>query len=284
MNFRFLQSALLACALLVPCQVEAQTAREIRNQVEASMLVTGAVDIDGNGAVVSHSIDEREKLPAPVANLVDRAVPVMRFEPIMVDGRPVLARAKMSLLVVATPAGEGNMTIAIRSAHFGGGGSVPASPVRPAKLNMPRYPDSVAEMGGKGVVYLLLRVKRDGTVADVFTEQVNLTSVGNAQQMEIIRNRLSQATMRVARGWTFSLPEDALTGEREYWVVRVPVAFELPGDRAASYGEWSAYLPGPKRRPEWVQPDPPGFSPDALVTGGIHSGETKFRLLTPLEG
>ncbi len=276
--------ALLACVLVLPMHASAQSQRELQKLVEASMLVTGTVDIDKSGEITSHVIDARDKLPDYVANLVDRAVPALRFEPVLVDGQPVLARAKMSLRVVATHADEGNMTIAIRGAHFGEESGARQAGIRSVSMKPPSYPESVARIGGKGIVYLLVRIGRDGNVADVFPEQVNLTAVGNRQQMNLIRRRLSEAAVIAARKWTFSLSGEALADDREHRVVRVPVNFAFADERAPKYGEWSAYLPGPKEKPGWGRPDPAGFSPDALAGGSIQPEESRFRLLTPLGG
>lgn len=284
MRLQWMLGVLLACALAIPTHVQAQSVREMTKQVEASMLVTGTVDIDHGGMVTSHALDQREKLPEYVVNLVERAVPAMRFEPILADGQPVLARAKMSLRVVATPADDGNMTIAIRSAHFGEPRNAASAGIRSENMAPPRYPAGVAQVGGKGIVYLLVRIGRDGKVVDVFPEQVNLTALGTGQQMALIRKRLSDAAAAAGRKWTFLLSEEALAKDREHWVVRIPVDFHFTDERDREYGEWSAYVPGPKQKPSWARPDPPGFSPDAVAGGGIHPEDSKFRLLTPLGG
>ena len=172
-------SALLALAFLAGAApvVDAQSARQARQEVEASMLVTGHVDIDREGKVRGHAFDKPEKLPAHAVNLIERAIPALRFEPVLVDGAPVLARAKMSVRLVATPVGdsEGNMHVRIASAHFGEEYSdADRTSVRRSDLRPPRYPMNIAQIGGKGTVYLLVKVGRDGTPEDVVAEQVNL--------------------------------------------------------------------------------------------------------------
>ncbi|MCD9006119.1 energy transducer TonB [Luteimonas sp. XNQY3] len=286
MNARRILAALLAVALVAPLVAQAQTARAMRNQVEASMLVTGTVDIDREGRVTAQTLDQPDKLPPYVVSLVERAVPQMRFEPVLVNGAPVLARAKMNLRLVAVPAGDGDMTLAIQSAHFGEADSdADRSNVRKSNLRPPRYPMNVAQIGGKGTVYLLVKVARDGSVDDVIAEQVNLTALGSARQMESIRNALAKVSIDTARKhWSFTPPSEGEGAPKDYWVVRVPVEFTLGGDSAPGYGEWAGYLPGPKSRPDWAEPDPPGFSPDALAAGGVHPAQSRFRLLTPLGG
>ncbi|MCD9027242.1 energy transducer TonB [Luteimonas sp. BDR2-5] len=286
MNTNRVLGLLLVLACLLPPLAHAQTAREMRSQVEASMLVTGTVDIDREGRATAHALDQPDKLPPYVISLVERAVPQMRFEPVLVDGAPVLARAKMSLRLVATPAGDGDMTLAIQSAHFGEeDAEAEGSGVRSSNMRPPRYPTNVVQIGGKGTVYLLVKVARDGSVDDVVAEQVNLTALGSARQMESIRNALAKASVDTARRhWSFIPPSEGENAPKDYWVVRVPVEFTLGDDSAPGYGEWAGYLPGPKTRPAWAEPDPPGFSPDALAAGDVQSGQSRFRLLTPLGG
>ena len=283
---RWMSCVLMALALLLPLTAGAQSAKEMRKQVEASMLVTGTVEIGRDGSVVAHAVDAREKLPGYVADFVDAAVPMLRFEPILVDGQPVLAHARMSLRLVAVPAGGDNMTMSIRGAHFGDEYSdADQTRVRRGDLRAPRYPINVAQIGGKGTVYLLLKVARDGSVADAFVEQVNLTALGSAREMESIRSSLAKSALDTARKhWRFLPPTEGDQTDQEYWAVRVPVDFQLHDNREVGYGEWSAYLPGPKQMPDWAEPDPPGFAPDALAAGGIHAGESKYRLVTPLGG
>ena len=282
-------SALLGIAFLtgIAPVADAQSARQARQEVEASMLVTGHVDIDRSGQVVAHVLDQPDKLPSYVVSLIERAVPSLRFEPILVDGAPVLARAKMSVRLVAKPTGEadGNMQLRIASAHFGEEYSdTDRTSVRRSNLRPPRYPMNIAQIGGKGTVYLLVKVGRDGTVVDAVSEQVNLTALGHARQMEMIRDTLSRAAIDNAlKHWRFMPPEEGEEAGREYWVVRVPIDFRLQDDREAGYGTWSAYHPGQQQRPVWAAPVPPGFSPDTLVAGGMTPETSRFRLLTPLE-
>jgi len=264
---------------------DAQSAREMRQEVEASMLVTGHVDIDRSGQVTAHVIDQPDKLPPYVVGLIERAMPSLRFEPVLVDGQPVLARAKMGLRMVVTPAESGEMHLRIASAHFGEEYSpTDTSSVRADRMAPPRYPDSVLQMGGKGTVYLLVRVGRDGATTDVAVEQVNLTALGSAREMQRIREGLSRAAVAQARKWTFIPPTEGEEASRDDWVIRVPVDFAFFGDRAAAYGKWNAYHPGARNTPVWAGPMAPGFSPDALAEGGITPSTSRFKLVTPLEG
>lgn len=273
----------LACVLAVPAH--AQATRAVRKQVEATMLVTGTVDIAPDGRLVAHKLDQPEKLPGYAASLVERAVPALRFEPIEGETRPV--RAKMTLRLVATSETDGDMRVAIGSAHFGEDQAEPGpGDLRAHTRGRMTYPPAAAEIGGKGIVYLLLRIGRDGTVQEAVAEQVNLTALGGARDMAAIRRSLTSAAIRdVTRGWRFAPPAEGESARRDYWVARLTVEYRFEDDPIAPYGQWSAYHPGERSPlPAWAAPTPPGFSPDALLAGEFAPEASRVRLVTPVGG
>lgn len=284
-----LLSAALAVAFLAGGSpaADAQTARQARQEVEASMLVTGYVDIDLNGQVTDIEIDKSEALPPYVLTLMERAGPTLRFEPVLVDGVPALARARMSARLVAATTGDGNLTMRIASAHFGEQNpKSDTSEIRSHRLPPPGYPEEVAIIGGQGTVYLLVKVGRGGRTQEAYAEQVNLTSLGTARDMERVRALLAEAAVNQARRrWTFTPPSTGATANHDFWVVRVPVDFFLGNSRAPAYGQWVSYHPGELSRPAWAAPTAPGFRPDAIASGGaVTPEESRFKLLTPFEG
>ncbi|UNK42815.1 hypothetical protein MNO14_01530 [Luteimonas sp. S4-F44] len=86
-------------ALLVLClpPVFAQNVRQMRSDVEASMLVTGTVDIERDGAVSGYALDQKDKLPSQVTSLVHGFVPQMRFEPVLNEQLPGPDSASLTL-------------------------------------------------------------------------------------------------------------------------------------------------------------------------------------------
>lgn len=286
MNRKHVLVALVLVMSLLAGAVHAQSARKLREQrqaleqMEMTMLVKGHVDIDREGRITAHALDRKEELPDFVVTLVEQAVARMRFEPIMVDGTPVLARARMTLRLVAEPTGD-DMAVVIRSAHFGDEGALSQN-LRLRLLEIPRlrFPRDVVLKGGSGTVYLLLKVGRDGTVQEVVAEQTNLTVVRDAEQMARIRRSLENAAVRSAPYWRFAPLSVGEFAERPYWVARVPVRFHIGNTPTQRYGQWEAYHPGPRAAlPAWANADAPGFSPDLLPAGIAHSTETRFRLL-----
>lgn len=287
--FRMMVSfALLIC---IPLAV-AQSAREMRKHTEASMLVTGHVLVDEEGSVSGWEIDRTEKLPPGVVGLIERSASAWKFEPVLVDGQPRKAKARMSLRVVASQQEGGSYQVAIRSGYFGEEALKPGerlklagtSEVQPIEMRPPIYPKRAVEMGAQGTVYVILRINREGLVDDVFAEQVNLKTVGNEMQMRHMRDMLAKPALAAAGKWTFQIPATGESASNEYWLVRAPINYALRDKVDPGYGQWDAYIPGPRRRAPWDEADPdPNYSPDAVVGEGIYEVGKGLRLVTPLQ-
>ncbi|WP_243708126.1 energy transducer TonB [Luteimonas arsenica] len=290
MKGRFWTGVVLA---VLATTVFAQGPRAVRKQVEASMLVTGSMMVEPDGRVSGWEVDRREELPDAVVGLVGKSMAAWRFEPVMVDGAPVQVKARMSLRVVMSRQDDDNYAIAIRSGYFGGDAMTPqeraelagTDDVRKERMDPPRYPDHALRAGVKGTVYLVLKVGRDGRVEDVFAEQVNLRTVGSERQMAKMREMLARPSIAAARGWTFAIPTTGEDADEPFWTLRVPVDYMFGDDKPPAYGEWHAYIPGPRERAPWkVQALGPWQSPDAMLAGGVYQEGRELRLLTPLEG
>lgn len=256
----------------------------VRKQVEASMLVTGTIEIKPDGTVAVSQVDQPDRLPEGIAVFVQDQVAGWRFEPVLVDGKPVQARTKMSVRLIAKNLREGQATVSIRSATFGDYQALPeAERITSKKMAPPGYPMQAAERGVQGTVYLLLRVERDGSVGEVVTEQVNLKIIAGEAQMEQFRGLFARASTAAAKRWAFKPPTVGEAAEQPHWIVRVPVDFAFHGTEV-KYGRWEAYVPGPRQSVAWASEDP-SFSPDALPGDGIYlAGQNGPKLLTPLDG
>lgn len=288
MRGRFWTGLVLA---LLATTAFAQGPGAVRKQIEASMLVTGAMVVEPDGHVSAWELDQREKLPDEVVGLVGKSMAAWRFEPVMIDGAPVQAKARMSLRVVMSRQDDGSYAITIRSGHFGDEAMSPkeraevagTDVVRKERMDPPRYPEQAFRAGVKGTVYLVLKIGRDGRVEDVVAEQVNLRTVGSERQMTQMREMLARPSIAVARRWTFAIPTTGKYADESSWTLRVPVDYMFGDDRMPAYGTWQAYIPGPVQRPPWKeQALGRGQSPDAMLAGGVYQEGRELRLLTPL--
>ena len=137
------------------------------------------------------------------------------------------------------------------------------------------------------MVYLIVRIAGDGSVVDVVAEQVNLRLIASEMEMKNWRTVLSKSAKVAAKQWRFTLPTKGDSANQPYWTARVPVDFRFSDSKPAGYGEWEAYVPGPKQDVPWNEwHDSPGFSPDTMVAGEVQQvgSEGALRLRTPLQG
>src|SRR3546814_19272470 len=93
----------------------------------------------------------------------------------------------MSVRIVARPVGEDGFEVSISGANFGKGSYRATDYLTRDRLDPPEYPAEAQRMGGKGTVYLVLRIGRDRRVADLPVEQVNITAYGTESQIAKMR-------------------------------------------------------------------------------------------------
>ncbi len=274
-------TALLALLLALPlASVEAAAPghESVREQVEASMLVTGSVDIAPDGTVSGYELDKQEELPREVIKILAGTVPEWRFKPVLIDGVPSAVRSRTSIRLQAKQVDEDNYLIEIAGVHFGShtDADVPTS----RKLRAPSYPAHLALAGVGGTVYLILKIARDGAVEDVMSERVDLVAISSEPAMRRMRDGLERAALGAARKWVFAPPVSP--DDAPFWLVRVPVEFIPPNRSISQYGEWQAYVPGPRQENPWsdiADEDDPA----TLVAGGTYPvGQQGPELLTPL--
>ena len=254
----------------------AASPKAVRDQVEASMLVNGEIAVDVAGGVAGYSFDRSEKLPEYVRTFLEQNIAGWRFEPMLVDGRPVASRNRMGLLLVARPTGDTTFDMELRNTSF--------HPIdkagrdsKVAAMDPPSYPKEAAAAGVSGTVYLLLKIGADGNVAEAMTEQVNLHVAASEKAMKQWRGVLARNALVKARQWKFIPSADDSREDDGSWSVRVPVAYSFES-AARRYGQWQAYIPGPRERAPWVTDD---VAPDALADGGVYpvGGTGGLRLL-----
>jgi len=250
----------------------------------ASMVVTGVLDINPDGSVRGYTVDQPAKLPSVVLDVLKQTVPGWRFQ---VDiARPAIARARMSVRVVATPVGKTGFSIRVEGVDFNDDGTPAAETINPRDTPNPAYPQEAIKARTAVTVYVLLRVGRDGKVAEAGAEQVNFTLACPPDEREGLTKVFVRATLMTLRRWTFDVPTKGPYVHAAYWDVRVPVIFSLleAGGRVepTKYGSWEAYLPGPRRPLAWVTDQTMlASAPDATPEGGPTMLNGKPRLAVP---
>lgn len=264
----------LLCALISCTALAGRDAASKRPG--ASMLVTGWIEINPNGDVRTYLIDDPNKVPPIVLQVIQKTVPAWKFQ---VDVKPAaITKAQMNLRIVATPIGEKGFSVGVAGVDFGKSDYGTAGELTRKEIKSPRYPYRALESRVTGVVYLLLRVGRDGKVQDVAPEQINLTSNVNESLRGMFRKNLADAALQAAKTWTFNVPTKGDNANFPYWYARTPVQFSINDASSNSpspseqYGSWQGYFPGPRLLIPWVQ-DRASLSaaPDSVPEGALRT-------------
>ncbi len=211
--------------------VFAKDLSEARKQVEASMLIEGTITVDTEGKVRDFDLAGQDKLPGKVVELIRNKTPQWRFEPVVIDGKPVVAQFVMNVHVIAKLLSDDQLQIRIGGAAFGA--LIRNETAWPSgKLTPPEYPSEAGRANAGGSVYLVLKIGRTGKVEDAVVEQVNLGVVGTEKEIASLRDAFAKSALRQARRWRFIPPTAGPDAGAESWSVRVPVVYAMQWNEA----------------------------------------------------
>ena len=281
--------SLMMAFALVAASAWAGGVSELRKQAEASMLLTGSVEVARDGSLRRFELDQPEQIDPAIRDFVERNIRSWTFA---VDSLPagVAANAtivnSMSLLVVAKPIEGDTFSLRLAASYFSAKAPEPDTKVRYAGMSPPEYPFNAVRARVSGKVFLLVKIDRDGKVEEAIAEQVNLRAVAHSEkEMERWRNVLAQASLAAVKRWKFTIPTRGEQALHASFLFRVPIDFNVGRAKEPKYGQWTPDIPGPRHSNPWEKADDiPGFAPDALAAnGGIYSNDG-LRLKTPLQG
>ncbi len=267
----------------------AASPQEVRKQAQASLLVTGFVEIEPDGTVKDYVIDQPDKLPPVVTDVISKNVPTWKFEPVIVNGTAREAKSKMSLRIVAKQVDDKHDSVSIAAADFGANDSSAGETVTYKTRQIPKYPRMSIDARVSGAVYLLVLIDRQGLVGNAIAEQVNLFVYASDRDMDRYRKDLANAALSAVKHWTFNIPSTGKHVNDEHWVARVPINFNLTTDGSTRpqerYGMWQVYIPGPRQIAPWAEKSKLlSDSPDAQPMGTLSQVGEGPRLMTPLGG
>ncbi|MHB1056284.1 MAG: energy transducer TonB [Rhodanobacter sp.] len=253
--------------------------------IESSAVVNGTIVLAKDGTVQTAVVDDGARYGQPIADMVRKAALQWRFEPVLRQGEPVVAKASMHVRVVLKKISDGNYTARVKGATFGDGNTDSTDTLRGAEGNKkipPAYPEAAIRERVQGTVYLALRVDRGGHVVEAAAEQVNLRNIGSERILRQYRAILAESALRAARRWSYAIPTTGRLAKRDSWTAHVPINYSLnelgvpKTDRT-----WVSYVPGPYTPAPWV--DKPDINAtDALADDGVRTEGAGPILLSPL--
>lgn len=236
---------------------------------EYRLQVLGQLVIDRDGTVQEYALEQGQ---APqVEGLIEESVRAWKFEPIVVDGKPVVAKTRMSLVVQATPRDD-DFVLRVDNVWFG-------EPKQVGKSTAPTYPRAAIKAGLEARVLLTARIDATGKVVDVHPYQTSLSRKGGETRW---RNLFEQASLAAARTWTYET--DLLDGNPRGMTVQIPVEYMLTSGATrkqmdAQMNRWRGFLPGPITPAPWVD-----ASSVAAADGQAAALDSPFKLRSDVLG
>lgn len=262
----------LMAGALITSSLQAKDATTV---AEASMLVTGNVELNTDGSVHGYTLDQQDKLPDAVVDLIQRNVPTWRFT--FSSPPSSMPKETMSLRVVAKNVDEHHTTLSLTAVQLDDAAGTPSDHVHSIdRKPVPVFPEFSLKDRISGSVYLLVKVGRDGKVMDIATEQVNLRKAFEQTNMERYRKDLADAAEKAVRQWTFAIPTTGQSAQAPFWLLRIPVNFHIANgnydlNSGYDYGSWEIYIPGPRNSVPWLSDKRLlAEAPDATPAGTIH--------------
>ena len=231
------------------------------------LVAIGMLEVGPDGSVHDYTLEN--DLDPAIATLVDRTVRGWAFEPVLVEGKPVIAVTRMRLELEAVPRGD---EYALRVADVSLGAPDPGTRQPPA------YPPAAIDEHLSAQVSLLLQVDADGTVQDVHVEQVSL-SERMGKRDERYRGYFAEASREAAMDWTFEMGE-IIGGEPVAARIRVPVEFGM--QRLDGWSEREAYVAGPYHPSPWA--DEAGADAVLLANGEVQPLDSRVKLRDDVVG
>ncbi len=259
--------ALLAIATTA---VQASTAKDL----ESSTVVKGTIVLARDGTVQTAVVDDADKYGRPIADMVRKMALQWRFQPVLRDGQPVLAKASMHVRVVLKRMPDGNYSARVKGATFGDNDPNDTGTLHNAEgiqRIAPKYPEAAIRARVQGTVYMALHVDRSGRVTEAVAEQANLGNTGRDRVVQRYRDVLAKAALTAARQWTYAIPTTGKLAKQDSWTARVPANFYLKEIAMPTPAPtWQTYVPGPYTPAPWVA-RPDLDAADAIADGAVQT-------------
>lgn len=263
---------MIAACLLLILPFASLAAPAPAQQPEFSMQVTGDIEVAPDGSVHGYTLDEG--LPQKIKELVAANINRWKFEPILIDDRPVIARTRLRMALKAEPF-DGEYRLLIENVWFG-------EPTRTSLMNPPRYPMEAARMGLGARVMLVLKLDAAGNVIAVHPEQTSFNTKVSDKTADVWRKRFENASIDAAREWKFDVAEIIDGAPVDDSSIRIPVDFMMG---SGGLKQWHGYLPGPITPAPWAKTEQQVASAaDQLGNGQVQALDSRFKLTTEVVG
>ena len=204
------------CAALLVFTAHAQEQAPAPAKVELDVM--GTLTIDAQGAVSDY--EAAPSVPAAVASAVKGAVRHWRFEPIVKEGKPVIAKTQMFLFLVGEPGEGGGYRLRVERVQFGFPRKI--KDFNPARQKMP---DSAVRQGVGGEVLLAVHIDAAGNVLDATALRSRLVPApSNARIARKMRSAYEQMFVESMKKSTFEPADPAQGGGATSMITNMSVS------------------------------------------------------------
>jgi outer membrane biosynthesis protein TonB len=261
--------------------------------VEAPVLTTnveGELGLDPTGAVEYYRV--ASQVPDAVAAKAQELVRQLRFEPVVVDGQPARARARMRITLAGTPIDRDTFRMRLDGFSFPeeekpGAPRADGIVLRVDRKRGVSYPEAGARLGVDADVLVAVRIAPDGAIADAAIRQSAILGVGgNPRVVAQLLGQFEQESLRALRAWHVAVHvPDGVQPTAEQMTACVAVRFRMNGHRDERVpGEWQWSVRSQKRDTPWLPTDParPVAGVADIGGSGLVPAQAGFRLASPL--
>lgn len=256
--------------------------------------VDSTIEIGPDGGMLRY--EPITQLKEPLASRVRAMAEGLRFEPVLVGGKPVIARTRMRLHLVAEPMDDGNLRVSVEHVGFPEDegdekqrGPTDDNPyIHGVAKRMPmQYPMNALGLSGR--VMVAVRLAPDGTVVDAVPRESALYGVkGGDRSLSRSLAMFERAALQGIRRWRFDVrvPEGAYPRPEQLTGV-IAVHYFMDGNPQPRPGMWMYEARSRERSLPWLDPMLAERLPDMGDIGeGGHFGVAtpRIRLLAPADG
>ena len=239
-------------------------------EVVATLTANGEIRIGPDGHVISHKIEE--KVPASVADAISRNVATWTFEPVLEQGRPVIAVARMHLLVEAVEHSADEVALRLGGVWFG-------EEIIPIDSGAPVYPDSAVRHRVGAVVTMALRLDEEGRVVEAHAYQTSFPKQVDKRLAVRLRPDFERASVRAAREWRYDATRSKPGGTTILAPINYTISVQGEGQSA-----WMMLVPGDIVPPPWPMDDAAGGLVQARPHDAAILTDTRIRPTRALAG
>ncbi len=263
MNRFRLIAALLACLLAFSVHAD---------DVLVTLDARGEIEIGPDGRVIAHRLDDR--LRAPVARAIARTIDTWTFEPVLEDGKPIIAVTRMHLVIEAIEQSTDAVALRLKHVWFG-------DQLKQVESKAPRYPTDALRAGLDAHVVLALRLDETGRVVDAHPFRTSFAPGVTDGTAKRFRSRFEKASVEAALHWRYAAEVSRPGGVTVY----APVVFTISRNGlSGTKGRWLAWEPGEAVQPPWLSAHTVGTYTPALAEGTAMLADERIRLKTDAVG